>query len=315
MSRKPLAALLFFVGIPAATLLACSSNSGGGKSCTAIGCADGATLSAHLQMPVDAFGTLQVKACWNGYCGTGSVDQEKDAGSGEPLPTLFQLQGGSLYGTVHRVDEGSGWTRLDVSVRPAAETKDGDRYTLTVTDAQGAVLFDVERITTYSRSYPNGPDCDERACMNATHALYSESANGLACTGNTCDAGAIIRQSVAVDAALTEVNVVACRNDACWPTTVVGLPSGKGASSTRMTTPPGSIAVTRPAPDRADFEVRVQGETAALIDGDRYRLTVTDGRTQKVLANIDRQVTYEATFPNGQACDAHPCRIARIEGP
>lgn len=250
-----------------------------------------------------------VKVCWNGSCGS-TTPNATDAS--HSAPGTFRLAGPSFSGSGLLIDEGDGWTRMDVSVTPAGQLTDGDRYSLSIVDTAGTSLLDVERLTTYSISYPNGPQCDP-GCQTATHALYTESTTGLSCTGNTCDAGVVFRETIPVDADLSAVNVVACRNDTCWPNMPIRL--SEGSANTWMKGPPGSIGVTRMAPERADFVVKMQGETAALADGDRYRLTITDARTQRTLVNIDRQVTYEATFPNGQACDAHPCRIARIEGP
>jgi hypothetical protein len=49
-----------------------------------------------------------------------------------------------------------------------------------------------------------------------------------------------------------------------------------------------------------------------LRDGDHYRLTVVDTTTNAVLESFDGPLTYETSFPNGEACDVYPSRQAHV---
>ena len=66
---------------------------------------------------------------------------------------------------------------------------------------------------------------------------------------------------------------------------------------------------------KIDFNLSLAAPSAILADGDRYRVNVSDPKTGETFLAFDDVVTYETEFPNGPACDRHPCRRLRIEAP
>lgn len=55
-----------------------------------------------------------------------------------------------------------------------------------------------------------------------------------------------------------------------------------------------------------------EGNPPALMNGDKYRLLLTDANQRKVL-KLERSVVYQESYPNGKRCDAFPCKSAAIE--
>jgi hypothetical protein len=79
-----------------------------------------------------------------------------------PLPATFTVWGPS-----------AGRFRIDVEARgegpyPYGLT-DGDKYTLTLTHSSGAKVAETSATLTYRESYPNGKECDQFACRQASH--------------------------------------------------------------------------------------------------------------------------------------------------
>lgn len=156
-------------------LTACSSVgdgfplSPGGKSCTLIGCVNGAKLSLRVAMTKETLLSSTIELCRNGRCSFATPTTMPDsAGSGT---------GGALVGPVQATytvwSAESGRFRLEVTALgegpyPYGLT-DGDAYELRVTAPGGAVLAETKTTVTYAESYPNGKECDRDACRSASH--------------------------------------------------------------------------------------------------------------------------------------------------
>jgi hypothetical protein len=200
--------------------------------------------------------------------------------------------------------EGDGWSLVTLPRSLTFDQRDGDRYAVRVVGADGTVYLDVERSITYERSYPNGEACGD-ACLVASSAFYETSQSGLACSArpsvSKADFSFALDDVVARRCAFT-----LCSNDVCGTTTPGGYPSVPAGDAL-------AVQVTGLGPPgREQLVVSATGESAVLRDGDHYRLTVVDTTTNAVLESFDGPLTYETSFPNGEACDVYPSRQAHV---
>ena len=107
------------------------------------------------------------------------------------------------------------------------------------------------------------------------------------------------------DAAQARITI--CRNDRCAVGEGTGFGRVDGTSS--------DLRVHFDGTDyRGPLEVTliVDGENAALADGDRYTLEVD--HVAVPATKLEASAVYETTFPNG-SCDPYPCRRVRFEVP
>jgi hypothetical protein len=143
----------------------------------------------------------------------------------------------------------------------------------------------------------------------------SDGRGDLGCTRIGCASGA--RMSISVDAPedrLRGFSLEVCRNDVCgraWPkdlptTTGVGTVAAiRGRLSGSLTLRTTSTGF------RVDLEVGAGTTSSSFSDGDHYTVTVTtaDGA---VAGTFDRVASYVDARPNGEDCDAIPCRQATL---
>jgi hypothetical protein len=144
------------------------------QTCTLLACGDvHAILEAHVMVPTATFLAAKTTVCWNGACS--ALVTTDDAGKSAAV-SLDPL--GALSGTASVSTEPSGATLLNVALRFFTRASDGslaytrqangDHYRVTVVDAQGKTLFDVDRAAIYEEYYPNGPDCDPDPCRRVS---------------------------------------------------------------------------------------------------------------------------------------------------
>jgi hypothetical protein len=99
-----------------------------------------------------------------------------------------------------------------------------------------------------------------------------------------------------------------CRNDDCFTGPLSGLPptlldhTGMGVLIPAVADADARSRcfVSVWSPPRIDVRCDSAGPQA-VMDGDRYRLTLTDA-TGAVVASVDRTVSYAVSFPNGEEC-------------
>jgi hypothetical protein len=73
---------------------------------------------------------------------------------------------------------------------------------------------------------------------------------------------------------------------------------------------PSSVSIAPPLAQKYAIRIARNDDSAALADGDSYSLTVAQGAAS--LLTWSSPVTYVETFPDGQPCDAVPCRRATV---
>ncbi|MCL2778667.1 MAG: hypothetical protein FWD73_11735 [Polyangiaceae bacterium] len=139
---------------------------GGGASCTLIGCADTATLNAHLAAAPAELDGAAVTACWQQMCATASLPTLTGQGA-----AYFAMQGDGIRANGLLESDGNG-VYVEVTVSPLGTVANGDSYRLSVVDASGQTLLNGQAIATYTILQPNGPDCDP-TCHTATFSFDS----------------------------------------------------------------------------------------------------------------------------------------------
>jgi hypothetical protein len=295
--RQLLSSILLFVGalIP---FTACH-----GEECTEADCWSGLTVSAHLYVEKEVLERSMVTFCTNGKCTTG-----RPAPPGE-LPSLR-----SPFAVTEDV---SGWNRLD-AISALVTGNRGDRFGLKIVTDAGDVLLDVERsVSAYEKQYPNGPECSP-TCSVGTMDLYAESATGLTCTVRACQAGFELHQTLHFEADNTEQpEIVLCRNDVCNAEGSEFVYRGSGGLTSYLQGDLRGTVGSSAATDFArevDLRVFIEGESATLTSGDRYRVLVRSKDGRRAYLNFDEPVSYEAEYLNGAACDVQPCRRAVVDG-
>jgi hypothetical protein len=136
----------------------------------------------------------------------------------------------------------------------------------------------------------------------------------LSCTSMNCskvDCLPSMIMNVPLDISYSDVRastLTVCRNDDCFTGPLSGLPPALQDDS--------GLGVLLPAVADADAsshcdvivdappKIEVECDSVprqAVVDGDRYRLTLTDA-TGTVVASVDRTVSYAVSFPNGEEC-------------
>jgi len=155
------------LGLLSLGALHCSS-----KSCTTIGCDDGARIQTNISTTVDELPMLKITVCHKDDCASGTpVVTKQTCGPNvvECTPPLVQCK---LSGTILTdCSLGAAQPRasyvgpydvgLDVTFYiDKSKLADGDVYTIRVEKAGVATpLINMTRIATYSTYQPNGEDC------------------------------------------------------------------------------------------------------------------------------------------------------------
>ncbi len=140
----------------------------GGLACTQMGCVfPPVTLRIpRATLPMGERLTLTVcreNACLSGEFTLGNAD------ASSPDVAAFTIRDtltSSFYASV-TVSRNSGIT---IGYTGSYDYSDGDRYTVTIEDANGQELLNKETTVTYTKSYPNGPECGP-LCMQADVTL------------------------------------------------------------------------------------------------------------------------------------------------
>ena len=153
---------LLAVGCGLSFVPACSSH-----ACGLVGCATGASIRLTLPPPTATTFPLALKTCFNDDCRTAQLLAPDGSGSGSTATLPPALEGPIADATLFAT--GAGSLALTVSWRqnPPGHVANGDRYTVTVTDAGGATVGSFDKTATYTTNQPNGADCAP-TCQFAT---------------------------------------------------------------------------------------------------------------------------------------------------
>lgn len=313
-SKLALAAL-----VPFALLAGCGSltettdAAPDGQTCTLIGCGGGPTVEARLQTTRQTLEGAKVTLCVDALCDDLLLSGQVPASGSNVDPNFGSLAGEHLHGVATLTDEGQGWLTLSLGeVWPAPEGATA-RYHLRIVDAADTVLLDVAREATFNVTYPNGPNCSP-GCTSGTVSLYADSPSDMTCSSNACQAGFSWTGNIRWSAPGQSADVQVCRGDACARGSVR---RGADFASRRNLEGAftGAVETEGLTADATEVRLIAEAESRALADGDRYRVTITEHETGAVLATFDQAVDYDESYPNGAACDPHPCRTATVETP
>jgi hypothetical protein len=140
------------------------------KSCTAMACYDGATLTVDFAPPAAPVHGLRFDLCRNDTCVTAGLGDGGGA-SAQPPTTASQTCGLSPgaenpilgYCTYQLGTDGRVVVQVTFDApNDATHTtlEDGDVYRVVVTSDTGAVLADARSTAKYDQVHPNGADCD-----------------------------------------------------------------------------------------------------------------------------------------------------------
>jgi hypothetical protein len=145
----------------------CSAES---KSCTTMGCMNGASIAVPVETDFTNIIGSTLEVCRNDVCVTGTyadiaepTTSSSSATIELPDPATRAAKEPWATATVWKTETGY---RLDIyyNVYGPNDVTNGDHYHVRLVATSGAVLADVEKTVTYQSLYPNGPDCDPEPC-------------------------------------------------------------------------------------------------------------------------------------------------------
>lgn len=125
--------------------------------CTQIGCVSGTTISLQIPAALAASPGSVIKTCFRERCAT------------SPLPAANgPCQFAGQQPSVSACGVQAGVLKLTLTI-PSTDMKDGDLYSLEVTDPSGQTSQKamIERSVRYTKVEPNGPKCGP-VCYQAT---------------------------------------------------------------------------------------------------------------------------------------------------
>jgi len=156
MSKLPLRVFSPFFLVLVLPLVSCDT-----KTCTLVGCVNGATLQRDdVGIEEADLTNVEILACWNGVCS-------------KAAPTLVASGGvnctftGSIQVVCQLWVEDDGKVAMNLFVEPSAPVQNGDVYQVRIVHTDGTEMFEVEQAVTYTEHYPNGEECDEEPCLGA----------------------------------------------------------------------------------------------------------------------------------------------------
>lgn len=264
-------------------------------------------ITAHVPRSASALQGGRVTLCRSEGCASGTIRGDADGGS----DYYFNLTGADNPGIVLVDDEGDGYTKLTLQL--GVSPVKGDSYAVTVTAPDGSVLLKVSRPVSFT-TVTEG--CPSVTCYQAALDVYPTSQSGLLCGAAGCTGGIVLHASLVTADGTDPVTVTACRNGACGSVTVpLPATSTDGgfeppSVGTIVTGYPGQVSITSGPSQDYSMQVYRTDDSAALANGDAYSLTVTQG--QSTLVSWAAPVTYVETYPDGEPCDAVPCRSAEV---
>lgn len=297
-------------------LLACAALSVAAAACKKpVECAQSACthtlMTVHLPLSMSEARAAITRICKNDACGeVGGNDPAVMADPNVPGGIREEFRGGLLTG-VEFSEDGVGWTRLrvpsiafhyrkDQTVHPYT---DGDLLSVRVTRPDGAVPMDVSRRIKYTLA-----DADRRCipdgCPSAAIDLYPASKSET-CSADMCESSVELRAALEVTYQLAAYSrIVVCMNSRCGETRLIdrvwtGDLRGDFRTDTR---------------DGLELTFLPSVNAALLADGDRFSISMTDIHGHDLL-RFSEIAKYEASLPNGPACDPYPCRKVRFDVP
>jgi hypothetical protein len=120
-------------------------------------------VKADVPASLETMRMSTLTACWNDDCRSLSLATLSIVAEPAPFPGDNQLVYVVLVSTA-----GKQYLNVQFVSRSQAAAHDGDRFRVTMKDASGAELLSIDdKLTHYSASMPNGPDC-EPVCYDGT---------------------------------------------------------------------------------------------------------------------------------------------------
>jgi hypothetical protein len=120
---------------------------------------------------------LTFTVCRGSACISGPFTVEQDDAS-VSAHAGFRIPAGSLDGVQSdmaeiQISQRESWAAIDVAYVQLDQSKlaDGDQYVVTITNAINELLLRKEATVTYTKYYPNGPECDLQPCVQADVTL------------------------------------------------------------------------------------------------------------------------------------------------
>jgi len=131
-------------------------------ACTAKGCGPNATLLLSVPAAAGSAAMLNVKVCRDADCRTAQI---KVPAAGAISSASFDGAAGATPGSMSTVigllkPNSASALALEVTWQVfGAEPKNGERYTVAVSDGNAAPMASLDKTATYEESTPNGKDC------------------------------------------------------------------------------------------------------------------------------------------------------------
>jgi hypothetical protein len=286
-------------------------------SCTQVGCGDEPVIELRVKASPSELASDTFHVCRNTVCIedlVGAVEARGDAGamdeSGDWATGSTRFPGAAI--AVQRAT--GGWSNIRIRYFAAVDEflPDGDRYLVEVRSPTANVVASLDRQILYAeRRTPNGESCPGH-CTSGTLRGYPESAPNLTCSSIPCQSGARFALTAPYDSyvKLYSGSLWACRNDVCTnnfhrapgapPFTFAGDLAG---FTLDITSSPGQDGV---------ISMTFLEDPSLLANGDVYSLKRGPDPSDEVI--FEQTVNYEERFPNGPACDVHPCRSYGLAG-
>lgn len=124
--------------------------------CTLVGCGGIFTASSGPRFTAAQITNCTLKLCFNSQCSTATFG----------APGSFATGDGKLIASFGADSFGQYALQVMLDDENADHAVNGDHYLLTLTAADGTVIFDQQYTAYYDAYYPNGMRCDKVACLS-----------------------------------------------------------------------------------------------------------------------------------------------------
>ena len=145
-----------------------------GKACGDVGCRfPPVTIHVPAAPALPMGETLTVTLCLDDACLSGQFSLD-NADASVPGSSRFTIPTNYVHADSDHADITiERYSGISIQYYPSSSNAltDGDHYTVTIENGVGETLLTKETTVTYSKSYPNGPDCDQQPCLQADVTL------------------------------------------------------------------------------------------------------------------------------------------------
>jgi hypothetical protein len=127
-----------------------------GKACGEVGCLDGLSLRATVNVPEAELQASSITLCANGQCTTGTFPSSLPSSSATAASATFHDSRVTTRAELWRTQSGF---RLEVYYLPPTGVRNGDVYDVALVSSGGSHPFVFHQAVAYQHSSPNGPGC------------------------------------------------------------------------------------------------------------------------------------------------------------